>query len=68
MNKGEAELYVVARDGARYSTLFNLDGLATAAANEQERWWEHAIRSAWEKIEPQPHYRHPFGSPTHSQT
>jgi len=54
MNKGEVELYVVARDGARYRTLFNFDGLAiaTAAANEQERWWEDAIRSAWERIKP----------------
>jgi hypothetical protein len=52
MNKGEVELYVVARDGARYRTLFNFDGLATAAANEQEQWWEDAIRSAWERIKP----------------
>jgi hypothetical protein len=52
MNKGEVELYVVASDGARYHTLFNFDGLATAAANERERWWEEAIRSAWERIKP----------------
>jgi len=52
MDKGEVELYVVARDGSRYRALFNFDGLATAAANEQERWWEDAIRSAWEGIKP----------------
>jgi hypothetical protein len=51
MNKGKAELYVVARGGARYSTLFDFGGLATAAADGQERWWEDAIRSAWERIE-----------------
>ena len=52
MSKGEAELYVVAGDGVRHHTLFDFDGLATAAAIEQERWWEDAIRSAWERIKP----------------
>ena len=46
MNNGDAELYVVASDGARYHSLFSLDGLATAAANEQQLWWEDAISAA----------------------
>jgi len=52
MSNGEASLCVVARDGERYFTLFNFGGLATAAADKQERWWEDAITTAWERIKP----------------
>lgn len=49
MNNGEAELYIVAGNGARYCVLFDLDGLATADMANLERWWEGAISSAWER-------------------